>query len=134
MAPPNTARRSATVLLDKRILIVEDDAVVALTLEIGVEDAGGRVVGPAFDLATAVRLAEQPLDAAVLDINLRGEKVFPAARKLRDRRVPILFASANLDEIDSLDGEFADCPRLDKPLSVVPLIERLVRMVGAVNR
>ena len=121
-------------LTDKRILIVEDEALIAMTLEAELIDAGSTVVGPAFDLPSAIQLASEPLDAAVLDINLRGEKVFPAARVLRDRGVPIVFASANCDDLDSTGDEFNGCPRIEKPLSIAHLLETIARLVGSVSR
>jgi DNA-binding response OmpR family regulator len=130
----NEKLERAALLSGKRILIVEDEAIIALTLEAEIMDAGAEVIGPAFDLQSAVRFASQPLDAAVLDINLRGEKVFAAARVLRDRGVPMLFASANCDDLDTAGSEFAGYPRLEKPLSIEPLLATLAGLVRSIRR
>jgi len=131
---PTEKVHNLSALNGKRVLIVEDEAIIALTLECEVADAGATVVGPAFDLAGALRLAAQPLDAAVLDVNLKGEKIFAAARVLRDRGVPFVFASANCDEIDSHGGEFASYPRLEKPIAMASLLEALGKMVRKFKR
>jgi CheY-like chemotaxis protein len=78
----------------KRILIVEDEAIVADMLQMMLEELEVLVVGPASTIAEALDLAEaEPLDAAILDVNLRGHKVDPVAETLRRRRVPLLFAT-----------------------------------------
>jgi CheY-like chemotaxis protein len=79
-----------------RVLVVEDEALLALELETGLRELGCEVVGPARNLAEAQRLAEaEPrLAAAVLDVNLGGgELVFPVADALAARGVPYLLAT-----------------------------------------
>ena len=67
---------------------------VALSLEDQLSDAGYEVVGPAFSLQEAMRLAaSEPLDGAVLDINLAGEKVYPVADLLAERNVPFVYVT-----------------------------------------
>ena len=78
------------------MLVVEDEALLALELETGLRELGCEVVGPARNLAEAQRLAEaEPrLAAAVLDVNLGGgELVFPVADALAARGVPYLLAT-----------------------------------------
>lgn len=126
-----------TALLGKRILIAEDEVIIALMLESDVHDAGGAVIGPAFDLVSAIALATEPaesIDAAVLDINLRGEKSFPAARLLRARGVPVVFASANCGDLDFIGDEFSDCLRLEKPISTGMMIETLRGLTVTVTK
>jgi hypothetical protein len=78
----------------KRILIVEDEKLLALMLEDLLADAGYDVEH-AFDLAQAQAAIERmPIDAAILDIKLNGSLVFPFARRLRDSGVRFLFASS----------------------------------------
>ena len=133
MLSGDTARANVAGLHSKRILIVEDEALIALRLEAEFLDAGANVVGPAFDLGSAIGLSAQSLDAAVLDINLRGDKVFPAARLLRDRGVPLLFASANCDELDAPGSDFFGYPRMEKPLVVVALLQAVAELVRGVR-
>jgi DNA-binding response OmpR family regulator len=78
----------------KRILIVEDEKLLALMLEDLLDDAGYDVEH-AFDLAQAQEaVAARHIDAAILDIKLNGILVFPFARQLRENRVRFLFASS----------------------------------------
>ncbi|WP_128080014.1 HWE histidine kinase domain-containing protein [Roseicella frigidaeris] len=79
-----------------RVLVAEDEALLALELETGLRELGCEVVGPARTLAEAQRLAasEPRLAAAVLDINLGGgELIFPVAEALAARGVPYLLAT-----------------------------------------
>lgn len=85
---------AATVLRGRHVLLAEDEALVALELAETLAELGCVVAGPAATLAEALRLAEQePLDAAVLDVNLRGQAAFPAADMLVRRGVPVLFVT-----------------------------------------
>src|ERR1039458_7572574 len=74
----------------RRVLIVEDEFLVSLATTDLLESIGCEIVGPAASLATAVQLAQlEALDAAVLDINIAGELIWPAAAELQHRRVPL---------------------------------------------
>ncbi len=92
-----------------RVLVVEDEALVAMELEAVLTALGCEVVGPARSLAEAVCYArgEERLDAAVLDVNLGGsDRVFPAADILATRGVPVLFATG-YGSAASLEGRDA---------------------------
>lgn len=92
-APPYRAR-SADVPAGKRVLIVEDEVIVAMQLEDLLLDLGCRVIGPACRLEEALDLAEaETLDAAVLDVNLNGRSVCPVAERLTERGVPVVYAT-----------------------------------------
>ena len=117
-------------LAGRRVLIVEDEVIVAFALECEVEDAGGEIIGPAHSLEEAERLLDQPIDVAILDINLNGESVWPVARALRDRGVPYVLASANCDDPRATDPVFADVPRFDKPVALPRLIATLTDLVS----
>lgn len=79
-----------------RVLIVEDETLVAMMLEDLLEEVGCRIAGAAATVAQALEqlaaLAGQ-VDAAVLDVNLGGEKVYPVADALAARGVPFMFAT-----------------------------------------
>lgn len=78
----------------KRILVVEDEALVAMLLEDLLADLGCEVVGPAMRLNEGLELAQRNgIDAAILDINLAGERSYPIADLLEERRVPHLFVT-----------------------------------------
>src|SRR4051812_4209219 len=71
-----------------RVLVVEDEAVIAILVEDMVLDFGSEVVGPAAKMDEALRLASHaPLDAAILDVNVGGAVVFPVADVLEDRGI-----------------------------------------------
>ncbi|PZM14645.1 response regulator [Rhizobium tubonense] len=77
-----------------RILIVEDEALVAMLLEDLLTEMGHEVVGPAFRIDEALKLARQAeLDIAILDVNLSGNQSFPVADILRQRNIPFMFAT-----------------------------------------
>ncbi|MCW3836266.1 response regulator [Sphingomonas canadensis] len=78
----------------RRILVVEDEPVVAMCLEDLLESLGYEPVGPASRLAEGLELARtEALDAAILDINLGGERSTAVAETLAARGVPFAFAS-----------------------------------------
>ena len=77
-----------------RILVVEDEAIIAMLVEEMVLDFGSEVVGPAAKMDEALRLASHaPLDAAILDVNVGGVVVVPVADVLQQRGIPIIFAT-----------------------------------------
>ncbi|HEY5289834.1 MAG TPA: response regulator [Caulobacteraceae bacterium] len=84
-----------TDLEGRRVLLVEDEAMIAMLLEDMLGDLGCHVVGPAYALAPALALAagSDPIDVAILDVNLAGRPVFEVADALRARRVPMIFST-----------------------------------------
>ncbi|MCJ8140014.1 response regulator [Falsirhodobacter halotolerans] len=83
-----------------RILIVEDDTIIALDLALTLEEAGFETVGIAMDMQSALRLAERyPVDLATMDVQLaRGTNGVDTAMRLRHAfDIPSVFLSANLD-------------------------------------
>jgi CheY-like chemotaxis protein len=103
-------------LASRRIFVVEDSPVVAEMLEAMLEDLGCDVVGPMGNLAIALEMAAgEKIDAAVIDLNIRGGKVFPVARTLAERGIPFLVVSGYGDF--SMPEEWQDRPTLTKPFS-----------------
>ena len=97
-----------------RLIIVEDEALVAMMLEDMLADLGCVVVGAAADVSHGLALVEEnQLDAAVLDVNLGGEKVYPVAERLRARRVPFIFSTGY--GLRGIATQFARIPTLAKP-------------------
>jgi DNA-binding response OmpR family regulator len=112
-----------------RILVVEDETVLAMMLEDYLQDEGYDVVGPFGRLDRAMQAAErEALDAAVLDVNIAGEMVFPVAEALDRRSVPILLVSGYDSRI--MRKAPKDWPRLMKPYRLEEVGARLVVMVG----
>ncbi|TDT99555.1 CheY-like chemotaxis protein [Azorhizobium sp. AG788] len=109
----------------KRILVVEDEFLVALGLQDNLRVLGYETVGPATTLAMAVQAAErEPLDAAILDINLKGEVVFPAAEILSDRGIPLIFCSDYIG-VSRVPDRFADAVRVPKPYTIASMAAAL---------
>jgi CheY-like chemotaxis protein len=109
-----------------RILVVEDEYAVAADVTWWLQDSGAEVVGPAPTIKEALTLVaahDVTLDRAVLDVNLRGEEVFPVADALMKRGVPFVFATGY--EEPMLPGTYAAVPRLTKPLDRAALLTAL---------
>lgn len=112
---------SAThTLAGRRILIVEDEGIIALWIEEAVLELGCLVVGPAGTLAKALRLArEENIDAAILDVNVRSEKTYSVAEILQSRGIPFALASGYADW--SLPVNLQGEKRLFKPYTISQL-------------
>jgi CheY-like chemotaxis protein len=90
---------SPPALVGKRVLIVEDELLVALLIEDLLADLGCSTLGPCGNLCNALEAARTGLfDLAVLDVNLGGEMVYPVAEALTARRIPFLFLSGYGEE------------------------------------
>ena len=112
-----------------RILVVEDDTILAMAVEAVLEDEGYSVVGPFARLDEALQAAErEALDGALLDINIVGGVVFPVAEALDRRGVPFLIVSGYDDRIMRKASQ--DWPRLMKPYPVEELVAQLALMIG----
>jgi CheY-like chemotaxis protein len=109
--------------------VVEDEMIVAWLLEDMLTGFGCTIVGPAarVDQALAV-LDGEPIDAAVLDINLNGQKSFPVADALAARGVPFAFATGY--HKDSLPRAYQGFPVLQKPFSKSELASTLERLLA----
>ena len=117
LVPKNMTNQAYEIMkfLGKRVLLVEDEYLVALGLEDNLRALGCTVVGPVPTLSAAkVAAAHEALDAAILDVNLAGETVFPAAAILLDRGIPFMFCSG-YSGAGPLPARFADAPRVPKP-------------------
>ncbi len=98
----------------KRILIVEDEVLVAMHLEDLLTEMGHLVVGPATRVAQGMELARlAEIDFAVLDVNVAGTRSFPIADILRGREIPFVFATGY--GVSGLDDGYRDQPTLSKP-------------------
>ena len=100
-----------------RVLIVEDEFLLAMELETLVEGGGCTTVGPASSVRQALALidGEEP-DIALLDVNLRGERATPVAAALQERGVPYVLITGYSDA-QLCEPELRRAPRLDKPVS-----------------
>lgn len=117
-----------TDLLNRRILIVEDEPLVAMALEDILTDLGCAVVGPATGLANGLAMAGAlPIDAALLDVNLCGEESFPIARLLAERAIPYVFTTGYGDH-GLPPGE--DVPVIAKPYRAYQIRDVLTKMLS----
>ena len=100
-----------------RILLVEDSPVVGPFTADLLEELGYTVIGPAPNLASARQLIETAdFDAAVMDIHIRGERVFPMCELLDAKGVPFVLTSGYADW--QIPDKWSDCPKLTKPYKV----------------
>ncbi len=96
-----------------RILIADDEPLIAMMAEDWLDELGHAAVGPAHDLDGALALADGDLDAAILDLTLGGHESYPVAERLRELGVPFAFATGHGREY--LKPGFRDAPQLPKP-------------------
>ena len=115
-------------LTGKRVLIVEDEYFIAADLKRALKQQGAEVVGPVGNLSAGFDLADTPLDAAVLDVNLEEALSYPIADRLRARRVPYLFLTGY--DGWSLPATYRDDARLAKPFAIHAVMEMLERLTA----
>jgi CheY-like chemotaxis protein len=122
------------VLAGHKVLIVEDQYLIAEDLCELVGRLGGRVLGPASRVASALAaLRSEPPDLALLDVNLEDELVYPVAVALRDAGIPFLFTTG-YDAI-VIDPRFGEVPHMAKPISKGLLAETIRRLLdGSIAR
>lgn len=108
-------------LRGRRILVVEDEYMLADELRTELSDAGAQVLGPVGSLGDAIALieAEPHIDGAVLDVNLHGEQAYPAADLLVGRGIPFVFATGY--DAAAMPDRFAHVVRCEKPVSMAKI-------------
>ncbi len=113
-----------TELAGKRILVVEDEPIVAMAIEDILGDLGCEVAGSAHSLDQAMTFVEEcSFDAAILDINLNGERSYPAARLLASKGIPFVFATGYVPE--TVEPDLAMAPMVEKPYKPAQIAEIL---------
>ena len=117
----------------RRVLLVEDEPIVAWLLKDMLVDLGCSVVGPAADVNQALAMIEaESIDVAVLDVNLRGQMSYPIADVLVARGVPFVF-STGYDKDRLLDG-YRTIPTLQKPFHRSDLGDTLAKLLASKER
>lgn len=120
-----------------KVLVVEDDFILALDLQFHLQDAGAEVIGPVHSAAEALALLRAgPLpDGAILDVNLDGEMVFPVADMLHGRDIPLVFTTGY--DRNVLPAAHADAPCFEKPFNLAQCLDALsgaIRETSALRR
>jgi two-component system, response regulator PdtaR len=112
------------------ILLVEDEPLVALDVQLLLEDAGYRVLGPAGTVASALALAaDTHINGAILDLNLMGEMTSPVVEVLREASVPIVLVTGYTSQ--TLHPPFVGLPVLHKPHDSRELLATLEQAIAA---
>jgi CheY-like chemotaxis protein len=117
--PPSHGLRIRLAVSDNRssILIVEDEPLIAMMLEDFLLSLGHEVRATCDSVAEALEAVRNTdFDLAILDVNLKGESVWPVAAELRDREIPFILASGG--HVDPPPAEFKDVPMIDKPYTI----------------
>lgn len=121
-------RQKPDELVGRRVLVVEDEGIVALDMESLLQDHGCTVIGPAATIRRALDLiASEDPDLAVLDLNLKGESALPIASALNERDIPFVVVSG-YGRMLSGHPDLKDAPLLDKPVNHQALIRKLTEV------
>jgi DNA-binding response OmpR family regulator len=120
-------------LSGRRIFIVEDEYFLADDIGKACQALGAEVAGPVGDLDDALSILRDGgiLDAAVLDVNIRSEMIFPVARELKARNIPFIFTTG-YDKV-TISPEFHDVPILEKPIDLPAMAQRLAALISDPN-
>ena len=120
-------------LAGRRILVVEDESLVAMLLETILEDMGCTAVGPAATVDDGLALATdgERLDAALLDVNVGGRQVFPVAEALHRSGVPFVFSTGYGE--GGLPDQWRGHPTIQKPFTEAAVRDALMKAMGVEN-
>ncbi len=120
-------------LSGRRVLVVEDESLVAMLLETILEDMGCTPVGPAPTVEEGLAMAAgtAPLDAALLDVNVAGRKVFPLAEVLKQRGIPFVFSTGYGE--GGLPEEWRSQITIQKPFTEAAVRDALMAAMGVVR-
>lgn len=128
---PLTNGKLGWMQLSKRILIVEDEPLIAEMLREWIAELGYETVGPAAsnEAALALIAGGPPLRCAILDITVRDGPSYPIAKALKERRIQYAFATGHGTE--TIDPQFKNAPTLLKPFDFDVLAEVIAHLVQA---
>lgn len=135
-APPQSAPErpkqepiDTGALRGRRVLVVEDEPLLALMTSRLVSELGAAVEGPFATMEQARAALSDAIDVAVLDVNLNGRLVYELAAELRERAVPIIFLTGY--HAGAIDQNFADAPTLTKPVERDDLAHLLASVISS---
>ena len=120
-------------LTGRRVLVVEDESLVAMLLETILEDMGCTPVGPAGTIEDGLAMVADPapLDAALLDVNVAGRQVFPVAEALKARGVPFVFSTGYGE--GGLPEDWRGHQTIQKPFTEATVRDALFKALGVAN-
>jgi CheY-like chemotaxis protein len=112
---------SRSPLVNRRILVAEDEALIAIGIESMLQSFGCEVVGPVSEVREILQVIEaEPIDGALLDVNLRGHQVFEILPEVIRRRIPVMLTSG-YDDATLFPPAFRELPRISKPFDEATL-------------
>jgi len=116
---------NGAALAGRRVLVVEDNFYIAVAIARVLKARGAELIGPAGTVGDALALiaANERIDGAALDVNLRGAMVYPVANALRAKNVPMVFMTGYDNR--AIEPGYADVPCMQKPLTVERLMQAL---------
>ena len=118
--PISPGNGSACIGEGQRVLLVEDEVIVGMMMQEVLTEIGFHVVGPFGKVSEANEVvSHERLDAAVLDVNLKGEMIYGLAEKLIGQGVPLVFVTGYAPE--AIDARFANVPVVQKPVDSAAL-------------
>ena len=129
MATSSTSSRQGALLAGRRIFIVEDEYFLADDIGKAFRALGAEIAGPAGHFEDALKILNEGsvLDAAVLDVNIRSDMIFPVARELRVRGVPFVFTTGY--DRTTVSPEFQDIPLIEKPIDLPAMAKTLASLI-----
>jgi CheY-like chemotaxis protein len=112
-----------------RVLVTEDEYFLADDIARSLRSLGAKVAGPVSELEDALGILDsgETIDGAVLDVNLKGEMIFPIARALRARNLPFVFTTGY--DRAAVDPEFQDVLVWEKPLDLIGMTHTLAGLI-----
>jgi DNA-binding response OmpR family regulator len=114
-----------------RILVVEDEPLIAFDIGEGLADAGAVVIGPSSTVASALILVgTRDLEAAILDVRLDGETVFHVAAALCARSIPFVFHTGDTEGRKVLTADWSGKEVLSKPAGRATIVAALAKLLG----
>ncbi|QIO33423.1 response regulator [Bradyrhizobium sp. 1(2017)] len=130
MAVSPALSRPSVQLTGRRIFVVEDEYFLADDIDTTFRALGAEIAGPVGHIEDAFKILHDGsvLDAAVLDVNLRSDMIFPVARELKARNVPFVFTTG-YDKI-SVGPEFQDVLVLEKPIDLAAMAQKLAGLIA----
>ena len=126
-----SANSPVQCLANRRILVAEDEGLIALDLESMLQGFGCEVVGPLSDIHDILdAIRSQPVDGALLDVNLRGRQVFEILPEFIRRKIPVVLTSG-YDDATLFPRFVRELPRISKPFDLETLRRVCAVTMGA---